>query len=380
MVLPSMLTKNISQEIRPVPALRTLFLLALLCFTLFFVPMAGGTLSASPFVLFPGPPTAPLAGEDLLLHRMNDEFYAESWYLQAQFTDGTLLFLHYGVSNAGLGNFNGAVEHTAILPDGQVVFDKLQFSPKEIRYAPERLKIHFGDAIVLEGDLNRYHLKSTKGKFRYELTVIPEVPGLKFGKGKTLFPREKQFYALAILTPRGKVEGNLTLEGNKPAPVQGTGYMDHAWQNYPAHRMANRLYSLRGFEPGGEGITFLTFFYPSGGEIPTLVLHRGGEVAYATSSLTTRGEGEVKDPVKPHYSLPLTLMVETRDGVQGKITLKEQLMRQDAVQDFNLFERTLIKMFVADPVLYRYRSHYRFEKGELRWEGEGVVEIVVLRE
>lgn len=346
---------------------------------LLFILSAASAHGDTPFQLFPGPPTSPLTKDDLILHRMNDEFYGESWYLSARFADGTLLFLHYGVSNAGLGNFHGAVEHTAILPDGAVIFDKAQFSPSQIRYTPDRLKIQFDNVVSLEGELHRYRMRAKTEKFSYNLEIIPEVPGLKFGKGKTLFPKQNQFYALVILTPRAQIQGTLTIAGKKRIQLPGIGYMDHAWQNYPAHRMADRLYSLRGFDPTG-GVTFLTFFYPGGGEIGTLVLHRDRRVRATSSRVTTQVSNGERDADKPHYTLPRSLTLTSPEGITGSIRLHEQLMRQDAVSDFNLFERTLIKMFVADPILYRHRATYEFFYENEKWQGEGVVETVILRE
>jgi hypothetical protein len=289
-----------------------------------------------------------------------------------------LLFLHYGVSNAGLGNFNGAVEHTVILPDGRVIFDKAQIAPEKIRYSKNALEIRFGNEILIKGDGTQFRLISRIGKIAYDLLVTAEVSGLKFGEGKTLFPKSKQFYALAILTPRAKVGGMLRIEG-KEEQKSGLGYMDHAWQNYPAHKMANRLYSFRSFDPE-EGIAFLTFFFPGGGEIPTFIAFRRGEVVFAEKTIQTAEEELSLQEEKPRYHLPRSLKIHFPSGVTGEIRLGKRLMRQDATEDFNLFERTLIKMFVADPVLYRFEGTYELYRGEEVWRGKGVMEAVVLRE
>jgi hypothetical protein len=330
------------------------------------------------FELFPGPSTQPLTTDDLILHRMSDEFYAESWYLSTRFEDGTLLFLHYGVSNAGLGSFNGAVEHTLILPDGRVIFDKAQFPPDKIRYSKSTLDIRFGNEIQIRGDGTQYRLVSRIGKVTYDLTVTAEVPGLKFGEGKTRFPKSKQFYALAILTPRARVGGVLRMEG-KEEPKMGLGYMDHAWQNYPAHKMADRLYSFRSFDPD-QGVAFLTFFFPGGGEIPTFVAFRRGEIVFAEKAIRTTEEELSPQEEKPRYHLPRSIKIHSSSGVTAEIRFGRRLMRQDATEDFNLFERTLIKMFVADPVLYRFEGSYELYRGEEVWRGNGVIEAVVLRE
>jgi hypothetical protein len=326
--------------------------------------------------IFPGPPTSPLVLDDLLLHPQKEELYGESWYLSAQIPQKGYLFLHYGISNAGLKNFEGGLETTWITPEGTVVFEKFQIPKKEIRFSSNSLSIHFGKKGILSGDWNHFYFQWNGDRFQYGITVEVVVPGLKFGEGKTYFKGKEEYYALTILTPKGKIYGKLKVEG-KEIPVEGFAYVDHAWQNYPAHSWVKRLYSFRSLSPEWS-VTLLSFLLKKK-QIFTLVVSRGSSIVFSSKDGRLEEEGEEKDPRPPHYTLPKELkIVGGKEEVKGRILFKKVVQRQDAVEDFSLLERTIIKLFVAEPILYRHEGTFLLDLAGEKVTGEGVVETVVL--
>ena len=332
---------------------------------------------------FPGsaPYTVGLADEDIILHRMDDEFYTESWYFMGQMLDGTEIFIHYGLSNAGFGSFTGAIETTIIDKDGTVHFEKTTVKKDKIGYDEKKLDIDFDGTHSIEGTPARYHITSQGDDLGFDLVVTPYVPGVKFGDGTTWFDKEhKEFYSLAILTPKGKMEGTISVRGQKR---EVRGYGDHSRQNYPAHKMADRLFSVRGFNK--ESSASFLIFATQDFTIPTLVLTKGKEVVLATTAVEMVESQHTADEKISKYRIPGQLDLRSKgDGPKftGKISFGKRTMRQDPTKEFNFFERTLIKMFVAKPILYRHDGTYSFSYGEVgdqKIEGEGVVETMILR-
>jgi len=325
-----------------------------------------------------------LTQEDLVVHRMDEEFYTESWYLMSELDGGGYLFLHYGLTNAGPGSFKGAVEATVIDKDGKIHFDKSQIDREDITYSEDELAIDYAGKHAVRGTTEQISFSSDGKKIQFELELDIVVDGLVFGDGKTYFDdKREQFYALAIITPKGKLQGSLTV-GGETREVSGLAYSDHAWQNFPAHKMADRLFSLRAFNEN-QSLSFLAFVMPDGqGLIPTVITTEDNEITLATHKLQMKEKDHVADEEIKQYKIPQTLLLrkDTKDTkMRALFEFAERLQRQDAVKDFNFLERTLIKMFVAEPILYRYGTNYKLEVlGETPLEGSGVAEIMILRE
>lgn len=327
-----------------------------------------------------------LTTADLVIHPMDDEFYTESWYLMSRLTDGRQLFLHYGITNAGPGSFMGAIESTVIDVDGKIHFDKTQVDKDDIKYATDALKVDYDGDHLVEGTPKRIVFRSKGEKIHFDLVFTPLAPGVVHGNGRTTFDDDgEDFYELRILSPRATVGGSLTVEG-KSSTVEGLGYGDHAWQNYPPHKMADRLFSLRGFN-GDDALSLLVFVAPGGKLIPSLVVARGDQIAAATHKIELAQSDFVQDEEIKSYKLPTKLAIRSvasAPNLLGQINFRKRVQRQDAVQDFNIFQRTLIKMFVAKPILYRYDAEYVIEwKGAdgavQRTEGSGIAEAMILR-
>ena len=78
--------------------------------------------------------------------------------------------------------------------------------------------------------------------------------------------------------------------------------------------------------------------------------------------------------------MPVSVTLEGANGPFGWFHLSQMIQRQDAVEDFSFVERTLIKLFVAEPMLYRHRGEYRILHQGKVWEGKGIVETAVVKE
>jgi hypothetical protein len=337
---------------------------------------AGGKLQ-----IYPGA-WSPVTPADLATHPLKPEAYTESWFFMVQGADGLWLFLHFGISNMQpLSDFDGALE-TTVIRNGAVTFVKDNIGKKQVRHSTTTLDLALGKS-TLKAVPEGYVLHVEQKGVTVDLVVKPLVAGVK--PGRSIYPNG-EFYQLDLAAPRASVSGSLVLDG-KTLPVAGQGYFDHSLQDYPAHKMADRLYSFRGFSAEG-GVNYLNFVTPKGlgGEdMPALLVLKGNEVAARLTSMRMTGAADLSDKSND-YTYPSKWSFEGRDGenpVSGTIVLGKKLQEQNAADDFNVFERTLIKAFVANPMLYRHAGTFDFTVGgktPVHVTGEGVAEIVVLRQ
>jgi tetratricopeptide (TPR) repeat protein len=217
----------------------------------------------------------------------------------------------------------------------------------------------------LAGDARQLRLQSEGDELGFELAFDAAVSGVVFGDGKSYFDAEReQFYALAVL-PKGKVQGTVTIEGKK-STVSGWAYVDHAWQNYPAHKMADRLYSVRGFSDQ-DSVAFLAFKVPGGGLMATLILTEGEEIGLATHKLKMAEAGLTPDPEKSDYLVPATIAVKgAPDGpsVDGLIRLErfhEEYIPTDGEKALSHLQRAVEK----NPHNYKAKLLFARNYGEI---------------
>ncbi len=322
----------------------------------------------------------PVSDADIAVHPLKPEGYTESWYLMVQGEAGLWVFLHFGVTNMEpWSDGNGVVETTILRPGAKPRFIKSKFDDDEVKFSTKTLHLKMGDSFIRsqEGD---WVIRIRQDGVELDLNVKPVVAGVR--PGRTIYP-DDEFYQLNIAGPRVAVTGTMS-EGKKKTALNGPGYMDHSLQDYPAHKMADRLYSFRGFSQE-DGVNFLVFFTPESlGKKPmaTLVLTKGDKVIARATQVTLTGAEERHDKANK-YTYPAAWTIKADDGgkpVTGTIKLGELLQSQNAADDFNMFERTLIKTFVANPMLYRHPGSFSFQVGDQTVSGDGVAEVVILRQ
>jgi hypothetical protein len=324
-----------------------------------------------------------VAGADIATHPLKPSGYTESWYVMVQAPDDLWIFLHYGITNLEpLSSGDGAVEST-IIHKGKVVFKKEKFKSRDVSFSERDLKLKIGESTFEAAD-GGWRVNLIQKDLNLSLMLKPEVPGIK--PGRTTYPGG-EFYQINIAAPRARASGTLKLNG-VTIPVSGAAYFDHSLQDYPAHRMADRLYSFRGFS-AETGINFLTFITPpdlGGAEMPTLILMREGKVVARTTLVKMTGDKALSDR-RNKYTYPSVWSFEAKDGetpIRGTITLGNELQRLNAAEDFNFLERALIKTFVANPMLYRHAGTFGFQVGDgdaaTTFEGSGIAEVVILRQ
>jgi hypothetical protein len=336
-------------------------------------------LAAKALKVYDGP-WRDVADADLAVHPLKEEAYTESWFFMVQGEDDLWLFVHYGISNLQpMSDFDGVIE-TTVIHKGKVTFVKDNLKKDKVKYAAGALDLTLGTN-TLKGGGGAYAVNVNQAGLKLDLQVKTVVPGVK--PSPTRYP-DGEYYAVDFAAPRAEVSGSLTL-GGKAVVVKGAGYFDHSVQNFPAHKMADRLFSFRGYSADG-GLNVLTFQTPSaigGVDMPALVVMKGDKVLAKSTSLKITGTKPLADDDND-YHYPSVLQLEAKDGatpISGTITLAAKpLMMQNAADDFNFFERSLIKVFVANPMLYRHTGTFSVSVGGETVTGTGIAEVVILRE
>ncbi len=326
----------------------------------------------------------PVEAAEFATTPLKPEGYTESWYAMVQAPDDLWIFLHFGLSNLEpMSDFDGAVE-TTVLYQGKDHFVKTKTGRGNVKHDEGKLDLTIGKNSIKAVDgawkiaLNQ---EGDDDKIKLDLTLTPVVAAIK--PGKTIYP-DGEFYKVDFI-PRARAEGKLVLNG-KTIPVSGPAYADHSLQDYPAHKMAERLYSFRGYA-GEYGVSFLDFHTPKHlGKVrmPTLVLSKGDEVVARTTNVQMAGDKIIEDDDND-YTYPTEWTFEALDGerkITGKISLGKQVQKQNATDDFNFFERALIKTFVANPVIYRHVGDFSFavDGTSTTMAGKGIAEVVILDE
>ena len=324
----------------------------------------------------------PVSDRNIANHPMRTSSYTESWYMMVHGGEDLWIFLHFGISNLEpFSRGNGAVEAT-ILHQGKVTFKKDKTSRRHVSFSEEKLDLTIGDHSLVATD-EGWRVKTRQDGIELDLLVKPVVAGIR--PGRTVYPKG-EFYQIDLVAPRAVAEGSLKLDG-KRLEIKGNAYFDHSVQDYPPHRMADRLYSFRGYSEK-DGINFLLFETPDdlgGVSMPTLVLMRGDEVIVRTAAVEMTGAEIVRDD-DYDYTYPTQWSFTAKDGdteVEGTISLNRRVHVQNAADDFNAVERALIRTFIANPMLYRHMGDYSFTvKGEtpVTLSGSGIAEVVILRE
>ena len=341
---------------------------------------------------FPGPNTPEawnkgIAQEHVGVHKKSDEFWTESWYFMVQLPADAYLFNHFTISNAGFGDFTGAVETTIVYPDGRVVFEKEKIDSSDMSYDNAKGEVKFGDMGLMHAKPGSFHISVKGEKIQYEFMVRNQAPGYRPGDGVTYFGKDKKtYYDLTILTPNGTATGKATYEG-KTVAINGMVYGDHSHQDHPPHKLAQRLFSMRDFDAASNSATDLLVFVPPAdygkdARVANLIVAQGNKINFAARNLLTTEKEFTADPQLPSYKTPKVIELTNVPGepaVKGTITITKQLQRQDAIADANFVERTAIKMFGLKPILYRFEAKYDIQYEGGSSTGTALVEYLLMR-
>ncbi len=195
----------------------------------------------------------PIPPSDDGLHtRLGENGSYEWWYFDAHLESGHIIVAFFYASNPNPGSTGKTgVELTLIRPDGRKTQRFIEYPPSDITASTEKAEVKIGGNYLSsdwEGKLPIYKIHLDEGEIGFDLTYTSQVNGWKPGSGSSVFSGMGEF-SWVVPVPRAVVQGTIR-DGGDTISVNGIGYHDHNWLNFPFQRiieywMWGRVYSTK---------------------------------------------------------------------------------------------------------------------------------------
>lgn len=311
-----------------------------------------GSAFAAGLVAFTGDP-AWTDAEGWVWHPMDAETYMESWLLVARAENGGFLFASFVVGNAGLGDHNPGLGITYYAPDGTVYAHDFKLDREDLRASTESLNLTMGD-MRLWREGGKIHLKVPRDEISVDCLISPEAPFWRHGSGRMILGRAEDSWNWAVLAPRGKISGAVTVNG-KSYDLAGYGYLDHTWSNKSFFDFSKSWLSMR-FHGREWTVNFVQMIASDGlGGRPvySLMITRPGKPIQYTDRVDMQvREWEQTDGYRHPVAYSLTGdLGETRLRVEAKTLRHAETI--DPLRSLSSVERKVVHLLVAKPVMYR---------------------------
>lgn len=171
----------------------------------------------------------------------------EWWYFDMLLDDDTKVVIIFMDKDAATpaAPLSPYVRFEVTLPNGEHFHEELKVNAEDSFFSSEKCDIKLGPH-TLTGDLKTYtiHLDQQNGlgaDLVLESMSSPWRPGTGYiGFGEN----DKDYFTWLCSVPRGRVTGNLTVNG-KSKEVKGFGYHDHQWGNVPPLMIWNHWFWIR---------------------------------------------------------------------------------------------------------------------------------------
>ncbi|MBU2549892.1 MAG: hypothetical protein KKB20_15870 [Proteobacteria bacterium] len=171
----------------------------------------------------------------------NAESYYEWWYFDASFTNNYHIVLTWHYRNVFLRPMVPSIQLFIYQPDGTKVERMTLAAPDQISAFPDYCDVKMGKSWVRDmGD--RYELYMKIKGVGARLTFRNVVPPWKPGQGFNYKDEDNgRIAGWVVPVPQARVEGDLYLDG-QTMPVEGSGYHDHNWGNFPYYEITRGWY------------------------------------------------------------------------------------------------------------------------------------------
>jgi hypothetical protein len=302
-----------------------------------------------------------LPEKDFAFHPQNTTFCGESKFFLGQFESGHTVFANFLYAKAGPIRKN-VVNIAVVTPDKERYFFKEEFPDKEFITSTETCTIKAGKNYT-EGKHPDFKVHVEDKNLMIDMVFHNEVPQWRPGDGRVWFDKER-FYDICTQSSRAVVTGKLVLRG-KETQLKGMGYCDHSYGNILSTDQASFWYSMRAFGKENQ-INYLEFVTPEkfgNTRVPWIMITDEKRMLYATTAVDMVPSDFVVDEGSG-YSYPMQMDLKVNDGtceLTAKMRPKELVERFDIFQDLNFALRTVAKMFISRPIIFRFMSDFDIE-------------------
>ncbi|MFX0099595.1 MAG: hypothetical protein ACFFCS_08440 [Candidatus Hodarchaeota archaeon] len=294
----------------------------------------------------------------------------EWWYFDARFNEYSLvLFFYAAYPNPGPNAGKIGVELVLLRPDGRKTQVFVPYKKQDFAASRENADVKIGDNWLKvdhsKDELPVYTIHAAEGDLVFDLTYNAQVKGWMPGTGKSEFGN-MGYFAWVVPFARASVEGTVVdgdADGNgkiEEIQVQGVGYHDHNWLNFPFQRiidywMWGRVYS--------ENYTVSYAYIKTNKKmenhaVKVLMLAKGKDVILSTGDFDfITEEFEYNDRAK--HSFPHYVNITVPGELEMTLKVEKILEAEDMLKSFPKILEILAKYLLSlKPGYFRLQSAF----------------------
>ncbi len=302
---------------------------------------------------------------DWLRHPDKHKYYTESWTMAARSTDGHIVYLNFLYSNLGVFAGSTAVNVSYSRPGKSSIHHAFEHSTGEFAQDPKIGRIGIGASwIALKG--RDFVVKVKEDKLKMDLQGTLWADGVKIYKGRLNLDSDSQRYVdIFYHVPRASVTGTAEIDGQK-YEFNGDAYLDHMAQNALGTDYATHWWVARFFH-NDYSVVFITFKTRKelGGKRIARIMVTGKDgLLLFSDSMSLSTDKRKSDPKGHEYDTRYKFKAGGKGDavrVSGTIT-GGRLHDRDALLDqMNVAQQQVVKIFAGNPVVYRLEAEAEVE-------------------
>lgn len=327
-------------------------------------------------------------GDDGLHMDMDKRGMYEWWYFDAYLDSGHTLvvFFHVSNPNPGLEGKTG-IEIILLKPDGTRFQKFYPHKKSDFIAARERPEVTIGQNTLRveqrDDELPVYEIDVKEKDLGCHLIYRAQVNGWKPGTGLSHFG-DLGFFGWVVPFSRASVEGTITFN-DRTIQVQGIGYHDHNWLNFPfqriiKHWMWGRIYS--------ENFTAAYACIQCNEKVDNhivkvLMLADGKDVILSTGEFDFLKDDFEYNP-KAKYQFPKKITINAPGVLVVTLKMKKILEAQDMLENYSPILRFLARNILRiKPGYFRLLSDFELkvtrEGRSMKETGTTLHEIVLFK-
>lgn len=158
----------------------------------------------------------------------------EWWYSEGHLTNGVFFVASFRIIINEKGETKNFISFNMSNESGIVTEGFIPIDPKETSFKKDICEVKMGNHYIKSLDeLNTYEIyidEDSNNGIGLNIKMEKEVPTYKPGTG--FWEADGKFFAWLCTVPSAKITGTITIKG-EVEKVEGNGYHDHNWGNYP---------------------------------------------------------------------------------------------------------------------------------------------------
>ena len=304
-------------------------------------------------------------------HPLKNRNYIEWWYFDVMNGDGSIVRGQFYISGdvSKPRRVITGVRATYVEPDGTETTIEEKFPYSSFKSSTESCDVRI-DKNFIKGDLSHYALHIEGREASLDLELDSKMAGFT---SHACFGDETKCMYWVVPQPRGQARGKFQT-GGKTFAIDGLGYRDHNWLNFPPLNVIKywdwgRVYDKEFTIIFADIVTTKKF---KNDRIKPLIIYDSSKFIYLTteSGKWSLDKADIRpDPVS-RVAIPERHTVKARDqylSLELNLRLERVFQRIDLLADYNPVVRWLIRTFIAKPTA---TSYYSIGSGKLNRGGQ----------